>query len=150
MHFLSYAERIAAVPGNSGNFYAYKDSSPHGPFFIDHEMPKDSVGGGVHGIPMSQHVYLQKNSFRHRCGSMANSTDMNRTPAVSLGPDFPKLVPSTGFRCSPISDVALGHPSLMPLDGSERVGWPWQAGVTGPIKPTLPSGRCRICMERDQ
>lgn len=81
---------------------------------------------------------------------MANSTEMNQTLTASLGPDFPKLVPPAGFRCSPISDVALGHPSLMPLDGSERVGWPWKAGIMGPIKPTLPGGHCRICTERDQ
>ena len=58
LHFLSYTERIAAVPGNSGNFYAYEDSSPHGPFFNSHEMFEDSMGGSVHVILMSQHMYL--------------------------------------------------------------------------------------------
>ena len=54
-----HCEDIAAVPGNLRNFYAYKDPSPHGPFFNHHgEMFKDSAGGSVHVIPMSQHVYL--------------------------------------------------------------------------------------------
>ena len=76
-------------------------------------MFKDRVGGSAHAFLMSADVYLKKNNFRNRCGSMANITEMNQPLTVPLGARLPQLVPQTGLRYSPISDVALGHPSLM-------------------------------------